>query len=157
MFRMDASCKTLAASVLLLLGHSATVSAHLGGDLSSVAADAHAMHASVRSTPLVSYEVHEFQGSAGLTVREYVASTGTVFALSWSGAVAPDLQQLLGQHFPSYAAAVAGLRHAGLQRALRVAAGELVVEFSGHPRSYFGHAYLPAALPPGFDLHALRQ
>src|SRR6185437_14892063 len=82
----------------------------------------------VRSTPLVSYEVHEFQGSCGLTVREYVASTGTVFALSWSGAVAPVLQQLLGQLFPSYAAAVAGLRHAGLQRAMRVAAGELVVE-----------------------------
>jgi hypothetical protein len=156
MFRTAASCKTLAATLLLVFGHSLGASAHLGGDVSSVADDAHAMHASIRSTPLVAYEVHEFQSSSGLAVREYVAATGTVFALSWRGAVAPDLQLLLGEHFSSYAVGVAALRHAGLQRALRIAAGGLVVEFSGHPRSYFGHAYLPAELPPGFDVHTLR-
>ena len=156
MSRIDASCKNLAASLLLLLlGYASKVSAHLGGDVSSISADAQALHASVRSTPLVSYDVHELQSSNGLNVREYVTSAGTVFALSWSGTIAPDLQQLLGQHFSGYAAVVAGLRHAGLQRALRVAAGGLVVEFSGHPRSYFGRAYLPAELPPGFDVHAM--
>jgi len=156
MFRAATSCKTLTASWWLLLGHSAITSAHLGGDASSVTADAQSVHASERSTALLSYDVHEFQSSAGLTVREYVARTGTVFALSWSGAVAPDLHQLLGQHFANYAAAIAALSHPGLHRSVHVATDQLVVQLMGRPRSYSGRAYLPAQLPADFDVFLLR-
>lgn len=156
MFRGVTSRKLAALLLPLLLGHSPASKAHLGGDVRSVAADARTLHASVRATPLVGYEVHELQSSTGLTVREYVTATGAVFALSWNGAVAPDLQQLLGQYFPKYAAAVAARSHAGLQRSLRIEADELIVELSGRPRGYFGHAYLPAQLPPGFDVRTVR-
>ncbi len=156
MFRTAGSCKTSAASLLLLLGYCVRASAHLGGDVASVAADAQAMQAGVRTTALLSYQVHEFQSSAGVRVREYVDGADMVFALSWSGAVAPDLQRLLGAHFAAYAAAIAALAHPGLQRAVRIAAGELVVESSGRPRSYFGRAYLPAQLPPDFNVQMLR-
>lgn len=155
MFRTTVSCKTLVVVLLLLLAESLQASAHLNGDISSIAADARAVQASVRKTALVSYEVHEFQSSAGLTVREYVTRSGSVFALSWSGVVPPDLHQLLGPEFPAYAAAVAALPHPGLHRAVRVAQEGLVVQLSGHPRSYSGHAYVPALLPADFDVRVL--
>jgi hypothetical protein len=64
MFRTTVSCKTLVVVLLLLLAESLQARAHLNGDISSIAADARAVQASVRKTALVSYEVHEFQSSA---------------------------------------------------------------------------------------------
>ena len=48
------------------------------------------------------YTVHEMQSSSGTAVREYVSSTGTVFAVAWQGPWLPDLRQLLGPYFDDY-------------------------------------------------------
>lgn len=126
---------------------SAPVSAQLGSDVSSVQADTIALRGTVRTTALLQYDVHEIRSDDGLTVREYVTRTGTVFALSWSGPVPPDLQPLLGQYFPAYAAALGALNHPGLHRSVRIALPELIVESGGHLRSYTGRAYVPGLVP----------
>ena len=130
-----------------LLLWSAPVSAYLGSDLSSVQADSIALRGTVRTTALLHYDVHEIRADGGLTLREYVTPTGTVFALSWFGPVPPDLQSLLGQYFPAYAAALAALNHPGLHRSVRIALPELIVESGGHLRSYRGRAYVPGLVP----------
>ena len=130
--------------------------AHLGGDAASVFADAQALRGVVYSTELLNYGFREITSADGVRVREFSTLAGVVFALSWSGPVPPDLQQLLGEHFTTYAAAIAQLDHAGLHRAVRVATPTLVLELTGHPRAYSGHAYLPALVPPGLEVATLR-
>ena len=41
-------------------------------------------------------------------VREYVNSSGTVFAIAWEGPWLPDLRQVLGDHFESIYTAIEG-------------------------------------------------
>src|SRR5579871_3075863 len=145
MGRKSKPCNSLALLVTLMYG--ATCNAHLGGDVTSVHADASALHAAARVTGLVSYDVHEIDSAVGTMVREYVTRAGVVFAVSWSGTMPPDLQQLLAQYFPTYAAGIAALAHPGLHRSLRVVTPQLIVELTGHPRAYDGRAYLPALVP----------
>ncbi|HTD04666.1 DUF2844 domain-containing protein, partial [Undibacterium sp.] len=38
------------------------------------------------------YSINESTLSSGTVVREYVASSGIVFAVSWTGPIMPDLQ-----------------------------------------------------------------
>lgn len=92
-----------------------------------------------------------------MRVREFLNQDGAVFAVSWSGPVLPDLQQLLGPHFAEYSSALAALAHPGLQRSVRVASSGLVVESGGHMRAYAGRAYLPARIPSGVSVAELRK
>ncbi len=135
---------------------STVASARLGGDAASVLADGAALQATVRTTPLQSYDVQQLDVAGGLSVREFVGRDGTVFGLSWTGPVAPNLQLLLGGYFGEFTTAAAALEHPGLQRTLRVALPDLVVESGGHLRAYAGRAYLPARLPAGLNLAELR-
>jgi len=123
--------------------------AALGSDTASVLADGASMRAGIQSETRPQYEVLKFSSAAGSSVREYLNRDGIVFALSWSGPVPPDLQQLLGVHFPTYAAALAEVVHPGVHRSLRMESSGLIVELGGHLRAYAGRAYLSALLPPG--------
>jgi hypothetical protein len=136
-----------------------TASAHagLGGDAASVLADGTELHGSVDAvavSPL--YDARLISTDTGLALREYLNRDGVVFAVAWSGPIVPDLQRLLGAHFAEYSAAVAALDHAGLRRSLRIASSSLVVESGGHLRAFAGRAYLPALVPAGVALPALR-
>ena len=133
-----------------------TADAALGGDAASVLSDGAALQGAVNATGMLAYEVDEIIGTADLRVREFVGVDGTVFAVSWSGPVLPDLQRLLGNSFNAYAAAVAGMPHPGLRRSVHVSLPGLVVESGGHLRAYTGRAYLPARVPDGVrvsDIH----
>jgi hypothetical protein len=92
----------------------------------------------------------------GVHVREFMTPDGVVFAVAWDGPVPPDLRSLLGTSFAAYARALAALNHPGLQRSLRIASPDLVVETAGHLRAYRGRAYLPALIPDGTPTEALR-
>ena len=59
------------------------------------------------------------------------------------------VEQLLGVHFTSYAAALAAVAHPGIHRSLRVESPGLIVELGGHLRAYVGRAYLAALMPAG--------
>jgi hypothetical protein len=77
-----------------------------------------------------------------------------VFAVAWQGALMPDLRQTLGRYFDRYTAA-ASEKRAG-RRQVAVRDSDLVVQSSGHMRSFSGRAYLPKLLPQGVTLEELR-
>lgn len=97
---------------------------------------------------------------SGTTVREYVGNaTNQVFAVVWSGPAMPDLRQILGTSFDTYAAAApgtAGLRLSGVAERSYTTNG-LVVRSHGMKGHFQGYAYLPAAFPAGVTLGVLRE
>jgi hypothetical protein len=134
------------------------VSASLGGDASSVTADrVHVQGALLRLTRADAYNVQEMQSATGVVIREYSTSTGDVFAVAWQGPWPPDLRQLLGayyQRFQEQAERSASTRKR--RGALSLQDGDLIVETSGHQRSFSGRALLPRLVPRGLDLQAIR-
>jgi hypothetical protein len=88
-------------------------------------------------------------------VREYVGDDGKVFAFRWRRAMAPDLDTLLGSYLPAYQAAVQ--KHRPMSRTVYVIrTPELVVSKLMHGHVVSGVAYLPAQLPKGVTVDALR-
>ncbi len=80
--------------------------AALGGPASSVAADQTHMKAMREVKAGAAYSVHEISAPNGTVVREFVSSTtGQVFAVTWQGPFMPDLKQVLGDHFATFAEA----------------------------------------------------
>jgi hypothetical protein len=154
------SCHMLRALVVLIVGAvpfwAAAAKASLGGDAASVLSDSTALRGVLRTTGLTAYDIHDIDAGTDLRVREFVRRDGTVFALSWSGTVPPDLPRLLGASFEAYAAALAAINHPGVHRSVRVALPGLVVESGGHLRAYSGRAYLPALIPAGIRAVDLR-
>ncbi len=140
--------------------------ATLGGPAQSIATDQQALGGQLRilnqpqsstgepglpeGTPAPSnptYAVEQISMPTGVTVNEYLAPDGTVFAVSWRGPRPPDLSQLLGSYFAEFQTAAAAPQ---AQRGhLLIRTESLVVETSGHMRDLRGRAYLPALLPPG--------
>jgi hypothetical protein len=120
----------------------------LGGDAASVQADQTQMKAILHpSISMASYHVNTLQTPAGTTVREYVSTSGTVFAVVWQGPVIPDLKQVLGQYFVQYSATAKAMHRRSSH--LRIRQSDLVVHSSGHMRAFFGKAYVPSLLPAG--------
>lgn len=144
-----------AALSLNLLG-AGPASAGLGDDAASVLSDTYALQGTLHITLLLQYDLHEITTDSGMRIREFVNRSGTVFAVTWSGPVMPDLQQLLGANFAAYVNAVAASQQTGLRRSLRIATSDLVVESAGHMRAYQGRAYLPALVPSGTNVSELR-
>jgi len=130
---------------------SAPALAALGGDATSVAADRAHLKGTLRVTPTVDYTVHEIQTPAGIVVREYVSTSGKVFAVSWRGPGIPDLSQLLGSYSAQLTQA-ANRPHYNHHR-LNVESPEVMLQSGGHLRSFFGRAWVPALLPQNFSVN----
>lgn len=143
------SAKLLPTLVILGIGSpwASGAYASLGGDAASVMADASELHGIVQASSHQSFEVEEIVTDNGMRIREFLNRDGIVFAVTWTGPVMPDLQRVLGPQFGVYTAALAAREHLGLQRFVRVATPDLVVESDGHLRAYIGRAYLPAMVP----------
>lgn len=147
------ACLGLALSTFVLARQAEAV---LGGSASSVTSDRQALSAVHRATTnRGAYTVQEFQSGA-TTVREYVSSSGVVFAVAWNGRVHPDLTTLLGSYAGEYQAA---LRQTARKRGLRrqdVRSDQVVVEKWGHMRNLQGRAYAPALIPSGVTNDEIR-
>ena len=130
--------------------------AGLGGDLTSVLDDAAELGGTVRTAPLPQFDMEEIVSDNGMRVHEFLNRKGIVFAVSWAGPAAPDLQRLLGAQFAVYTTALTARMRLGLQRSVRVATPDLVVESEGHLRNFTGRAYLPAMLPIGVSMAEVR-
>ena len=128
----------------------------LGGDLTSVLDDAAELRGAVQASPLQHFEIEEIVTDNGMHVREFLNRKGIVFALTWAGPAAPDLQRLLGAQFATYTTALTARAHLGLQRSVHVATPDLVVESVGQLRNFSGRAYLPAMIPIGVSTAELR-
>jgi hypothetical protein len=114
------------------------------------------MQGSLKSTNMAAYTLHEIQTPAGTVVREYMSSTGKVFAVAWKGPWLPDLKQLLGTNFETYQqAAQAPNRRVG-HAPVSVHQANLVVEQGGHMRAFAGRAYLVDQLPAGVSAESIR-
>jgi Protein of unknown function (DUF2844) len=153
-------CSTKCALLFAAFGMSSlwtgTARAALGSDAASVMADGARMHVDVHSEVRLQYEVLTFSSAAGISVREHLNRDGIVFAVNWRGPVPADLQQLLGAHFATYAAAVAAVANPGIHRSLRLESSGLIVELGGHLRAYSGRAYLAALIPSGLTADEIR-
>jgi hypothetical protein len=151
------SCARLTGIGLMVLGLCLPALASLGGDVSSVHADQATMKASIKATPGQAYTLHEIKTSMGTIVREYVSSDGRVFAVAWHGPSMPPMQQILGTYFQQFSAGVQAQHSARVRRGpLNIQEPGLVVQNSGHPRGYFGRAYVPEMLPQGVTLDQIR-
>jgi hypothetical protein len=143
-----------ACLALALLGLPVSASASLGDDEGSVRADQAGLHGTLRIRHAAAFDVHEIATASGTVVREYVSAGGRVFGIAWHGPRLPDLRRLLGSHFERYRGMPRD-RRAG--RSLkRVALADLVVESSGHLRSFSGKAWLPGPMPRGVGPEDIR-
>jgi hypothetical protein len=150
--------RALLAVVVATLAAPTKAHAELGGDESSVTTDrAHMQAALLRINRSSGFAVHEMQSATGTLVREYVSSSGRVFAVAWQGPWIPDLQQLLGAYFTRYQEAAARERQVRRGRGpLSVQTPDFVVETSGRPRAFTGRAFLPDQIPSGVQTDTLR-
>jgi hypothetical protein len=132
--------------------------AALGGSVSSVDADRVKMQAALlRIQAGNAYTLHEIQSAAGTTVREYVSSSGDVFGVAWNGPSMPDLSQVLGAYFPAFQRAVQQQRQTRRARGpLTIDDGQLVVQVTGHMRSFSGRAYVKRLMPASVDSSSIR-
>jgi hypothetical protein len=129
-------------------------SATLGEPESSIAAEPQLRHASIKATEAGVYRIHETQLPSGTVLREYAATNGNVFAVTWHGPFVPNLKQLLGHYFEEYAAGAKANRID--HHHVEVRQSDLVVQAGGHMRATAGLAYLPQALPAGVSPEELQ-
>lgn len=150
----------LAGLILISLGLPLRSAAALGGDVSSVEADQRQMKAERAVRPNANYSVHEITTSYATVVREYVSTDGKVFGVAWRGPFLPNLQQLLGDSYATFAQAAQDARSAQPRRSrnvpLTVEQPGLVVHSGGHMHAYVGHAYIPVMVPQGVDTATIR-
>jgi hypothetical protein len=144
--------------LILIVILPATVLAALGGDAASVDADrVRIQGALTRIVRNDSYALHEIRSASGTMIREYVSTSGTVFAVVWQGPWLPDLRQVLGAHFDQYETAMRSARRERKGRgAVAIDGPDLVVQMAGHPRSFFGRVYVPALMPQGVQVESIR-
>ena len=146
----------LAAGLLVAagLGLAPAAQAGLGEGVDSVARDHAALRAkSVSILPMQAYDVHELATSGG-HVREYVARTGTVFAVTFKGSSMPNLRAVLGSHYGEYEVAVnARLTN---HKVFAMSSPGLVMEVVKLPRGFTGSAHVPSLLPAGVAARDLR-
>jgi len=134
----------LALSALL----STPALAALGDDVSTVAADQARFHADLTVAQRGNYAVHQLAMPAGVRLRHFVGSNGTVFAVSWSGGWRPNLRDVMGRHYDDFIAATRGMP---LKRGVaRIETHGMVVVMGGPQRASFGHVYLTDLVPADF-------
>lgn len=105
---------------------------------------------STSSTTAAVYTISQSTLDSGTVVREYTDASGVVFAVSWTGPTLPDLRTLLGDKFSVMTSNAAKRPKAGHSQ-LAVNQSDVVIVSSGHMRAYAGQAWIPSALPAGFD------
>ena len=121
--------------------------AQLGSTLSMASGHAHGAVLHRSQTGQIAF--HEIVDAHGTIVRQYVNSSGEVYAVTWRGPTMPDIEALLGAHFERYrAGALSSQAYSGLHSS-RVKEDDLIVESSVRLREFNGRAWLARALPPG--------
>lgn len=123
----------------------------LGGTMTQTRMAARSLAASTATaTSTAVYTVSQSTLDSGTIVREYMDTNSVVFAVSWKGPTLPDLRTLLGDKFTVMTSNAAKRPKAGHSQ-LAVDQSDVVIISNGHMRAYAGQAWIPAALPAGFD------
>ena len=127
----------------------------LGDSAASVLNDQARMKGALRSMDAKTYVMHEIVSPTGTTVREYVSAAGAVFGVAWEGQFPPDLQQLLGPYYDQARQSLQQGEHNG-RAPISIETPGLVVQQTGHPRSFHGQAYIPQLIPQGVQSSDIR-
>lgn len=137
------------------LGAAREAGATLGGDLASVATNQQHLAATRQVTKLASGERHDLQLASGIVVHEYVSPAGEVYAITWRGPRVPDLRELLGRYFTQLANRDS--RPRGGHHRMTLNGADLVIQSSGHRRSFAGRAWVPSLVPSGVNLDSVLE
>jgi len=143
--------------VSAVIGTAARVAdAALGESADSITSDRKSLSAA-RGAATVhdNYTIQAIE-SDSVTVREYISTSGVVFAIAWNGLVHPDLAQLLGSYIGEYREALRQTTHKPGRRHVQVKTGNIVVEKWGHMRNLGGRAYIPALIPAGVTIDEIK-
>ncbi|MBN3856535.1 DUF2844 domain-containing protein [Paraburkholderia sp. Ac-20340] len=99
------------------------------------------------------YTVTTATQESGTVIHEYLDARGNVFAVSWRGPRIGSMDVLLGGYFPAWQKGLAAVQasRGGGYGPVAMRNGDLVVETGGHMGALTGRAWLPLALPQGFD------
>jgi hypothetical protein len=153
---MRKSAQTLGPAVAILLWQSSAFAA-LGSDVHSVRIDRESMHGQLQSTSMQQYVLHEITTSGGTLVHEYETQQGKIFAVTWSGPLPPNLQQLFGSYYDQYqaAATASAQAHPGMHRQISIEQPDFVMRALGRMRSFHGKAFVPSLVPSGVSVAEL--
>jgi Protein of unknown function (DUF2844) len=156
----DNSVKSILLAVvatLMMLVSPFPARASLGGDITSVQADQTRLQGTLQSTKNASYTIEEVKAPTGLLVREYLSTSGQVFAVTWQGPTRPNLQQVLGTYFQTFKQSIQAQKASRIRRApLVINQPGLVVQMGGHMRWLVGRAYVPSMVPPTVQMEEIR-
>ncbi len=145
-------CLIFAIASLL---HTPSSIASLGGSEATIEGDREALAGSSKLIQRTGYSIHQIDAT-GVTLKEYAAPGGTVFAVSWRGMRPPDLSAVLGTYFGEYQAAANSRGRTRRRGAFRAEAEHIVIEMGGHMRNTWGRVLVPALLPSGFSEEVIR-
>jgi hypothetical protein len=125
--------------------------ATLGAQVETIEIDRQSVQGNRHLVYHTQFTTHEISYS-GQILREYVANSGVVFAVTWKGITHPDLSLLLGNYYDEISSALdAPVKHGGA-RTHRLQSTNVVIEKGGHMRAVQGRAYIPALIPEGVHL-----
>jgi len=148
---------TITCGIVAILTLPFSLSASLGRDAASVQEDVAKMQGTLRTSSGDSYTLHEIQTPTGVAVKEYASPVGKVFAVTWKGPFHPDLRQLLGPYYDEYVQAVRTQRtQRGGRGPILIQHPGLVIQVSGHLRSFAGRVYVPQQLPVSMRIEDIR-
>ncbi len=146
----------LGLALLFLAAAAGPVEAVLGESVNSVASDQTALAAKrVSRTVRTGYTVQEIR-SDSVTLREYVAPNGIIFAIAWNGLIHPDLTPLLGSYAGEYRTARQQVPRQPGSRHRKVETDQIVVEKWGQMRNLQGRAYVPSLIPSGVSIDEIK-
>jgi hypothetical protein len=102
-----------------------------------------------------SYSVHVLQQD-GMNIKEYLSSSGVVFAVSWKGPRHVDFPQFFGRYFTPYKKALKFHPAKRSRRSHRISGNNVVVQTGGHMGAVYGFAYVPSLVPSGLSPSELK-
>lgn len=133
---------------LLLLVHAGVSTAVLGGPPEKFDADDRTVVSVIRPD----CTMLDTTLATGTRIRQYVSGRGLVFAVTWRGPFLPELKVLLGKYFDTMEAESARTSRAGRSH-IAINRREIVINASGHMRSFEGEAWIPVEMPANFNVH----
>jgi len=139
---------------LLALGLALTGVCHaeLGGTAASISAEQKQFNSQLTSTQQNGYLVYTQTLTSGTIVQEYIAPSGIIFAISWSGPSLPNIQAIFGNYYANYLSAAEKSR-----RSIYTSSESLVIQSTGMMGAFQGFAFLPKLAPTGFTVNNLPQ
>jgi hypothetical protein len=146
----------LVSALIYTLTATQTSFAGLGDHAESISTDQRMLSAKRSNADVYrKYSIQEMESDSS-TVKEYVDSSGVIFAITWQGLDHPDLDVVLGSYYEGYQADAKAQPRVHGKRFQSVKHENLVVQKWGRMRNFRGRAYDPSLIPSGVSLNEIK-